>query len=153
GGRRCILSSWLSEPEGSDVSERGRALSDCVGRWRPFPWGRKIVSLFARAVPRILIWIHSSVGWWFERKGNAAMSHFDSNSTDRTNRREAATLSPEQYFERTLERCVVAAVVDAAGPTRRQLLAGLGGAAVATLIGDVLPLERLKAFAADPVGK
>src|SRR5262250_2968684 len=81
------------------------------------------------------------------------MSHVDSNSTDSTNRREAATLSPEQYFERTLERSVVAAVVDAAGPTRRQLLAGLGGAALATLIGNVLPLERLKAFAADPVGK
>jgi len=81
------------------------------------------------------------------------MSHVDSNSTDSTNRREAATLSPEQYFERTLERSVVAAVVDAAGPTRRQLLAGLGGAALAALIGDVLPLERLKAFAADPVGK
>ena len=52
-----------------------------------------------------------------------------------------------------MEQSVVAAVLEAAGPTRRQLLAGLGGAALATLIGEVFPLATLKAFAADPVGK
>jgi nitrate/nitrite transport system substrate-binding protein len=81
------------------------------------------------------------------------MSHIPSNNPDSKNRPEASRLSSDQYFDRTVERSVVAAVLHAGGPTRRQFLAGLGGAALATLIGDVLPLERLKAFAADPVGK
>ena len=59
----------------------------------------------------------------------------------------------EQYFDRTVEQAVVAAVLRAAGPSRRQFLAGLGGAALTALIAEVFPLGRLKAFAADPVGK
>jgi nitrate/nitrite transport system substrate-binding protein len=81
------------------------------------------------------------------------MSIVRSNSEDSANRNTSATPSSEQCFDRTVERAVVAAVLQAAGPTRRQLLAGLGGAALAALIGEVLPLDRLKAFAADPVGK
>jgi len=65
----------------------------------------------------------------------------------------APALSPDEYFERTLERSVAAAVLNAAGPTRRQLLAGLGAAALTALITELFPLEQLKAFAADPVGK
>lgn len=59
----------------------------------------------------------------------------------------------EQQLERTIERSVVAAVLQAAGPTRRQLLAGLGASALMALISDVFPLAQLKALAADPVGK
>jgi nitrate/nitrite transport system substrate-binding protein len=81
------------------------------------------------------------------------MSKIRSKSKDSTNRHESVTQSSEQYFDRTLEQSVVAAVLQAAGPTRRQLLAGLGGAALATLIGEILPYDRLKVFAADPVGK
>ncbi|HMU55579.1 MAG TPA: CmpA/NrtA family ABC transporter substrate-binding protein [Nitrospira sp.] len=65
----------------------------------------------------------------------------------------ASELSPDEYFDRTLERSVAAAVLNAAGPTRRQLLAGLGAAALTALIAELFPLARLKAFAADPVGK
>ncbi|MBM4132911.1 MAG: ABC transporter substrate-binding protein [Nitrospira sp.] len=66
---------------------------------------------------------------------------------------EHRALSSEAYFEQTVEQSVVAAVLQAAGPSRRQFLAGLGGAALAALIDEVLPLDRLKAFAADPAGK
>ncbi len=59
----------------------------------------------------------------------------------------------QEYFERTVEESVVASVLQAAGPTRRQLLAGLGAAALTALIGEVFPLGKLLAFAADPVGK
>ncbi|MEW6542023.1 MAG: CmpA/NrtA family ABC transporter substrate-binding protein [Nitrospirota bacterium] len=62
-------------------------------------------------------------------------------------------LTSEQYFEKTVERSVVEAVLRAAGPSRRQFLAGLGGAALTALIAEVLPLGKLTAFAADPVGK
>ena len=61
--------------------------------------------------------------------------------------------SSEQYLEQTLDRAVTAAVLEAAGPTRRQLLAGLGAAAVSALISEIVPLAKLKAFAADPIGK
>jgi nitrate/nitrite transport system substrate-binding protein len=61
--------------------------------------------------------------------------------------------SPEQYLDQTLDRAVTAAVLEAAGPTRRQLLAGLGAAAMSALISEIVPLAKLKAFAADPVGK
>ncbi len=81
------------------------------------------------------------------------MSIVRSNGGDTVNRHESATPSSEQYFDWTMEQSVVAAVLEAAGPTRRQLLTGLGGAALATLIGEVFPLATLKAFAADPVGK
>lgn len=61
--------------------------------------------------------------------------------------------SSERYFERTLDQAVTAAVLQAAGPTRRQLLVGLGAATLTALIADLFPVARLKAFAADPVGK
>jgi nitrate/nitrite transport system substrate-binding protein len=81
------------------------------------------------------------------------MSKSHNENTGITNRQESAQLPSEKYFDRTLEQSVVEAVLRAAGPTRRQLLAGLGGAALMALIGDVLPFDKLKAFAADPVGK
>jgi nitrate/nitrite transport system substrate-binding protein len=59
----------------------------------------------------------------------------------------------ERYLERTLDQAVTAAVLEAAGPTRRQLLVGLGAATLSALIAEIFPLARLKAFAADPVGK
>jgi nitrate/nitrite transport system substrate-binding protein len=59
----------------------------------------------------------------------------------------------ERHLERTLDQAVTAAVLEAAGPTRRQLLAGLGAATLSALIAETFPLARLKAFAADPVGK
>jgi nitrate/nitrite transport system substrate-binding protein len=59
----------------------------------------------------------------------------------------------ERHLERTLDQAVTAAVLEAAGPTRRQLLAGLGAATLSALIAETFPLGRLKAFAADPVGK
>ena len=61
--------------------------------------------------------------------------------------------SSEEYFERTVEQTVVSAVLRAAGPTRRQLLVGLGASALTGLIAELFPLGRLTAFAADPVGK
>jgi nitrate/nitrite transport system substrate-binding protein len=59
----------------------------------------------------------------------------------------------DEHFEETVKRSVVAAVLKAAGPTRRQVLAGMGGAALMALIAEVFPLAKLTAFAADPVGK
>ena len=62
-------------------------------------------------------------------------------------------LTSDEHFEKTVKRSVVAAVLKAAGPTRRQLLAGMGGAALMALIAEVFPLAKLTAFAADPAGK
>src|SRR5688500_16099220 len=62
-------------------------------------------------------------------------------------------LTSDEHFEQTVERSVVEAVLTAAGPTRRQVWAGMGGAALAALIAEVSPLAKLTAFAADPVGK
>lgn len=62
-------------------------------------------------------------------------------------------LTSEEFFQQTVERSVLKAVLGAAGPTRRQLLAGMGGVALAALIAEVFPLAKLQAFAADPVGK
>ncbi len=62
-------------------------------------------------------------------------------------------VSSEQYFQEAVNQTVVSAVLRAAGPTRRQFLAGLGGTALAAAIGDVFPLGKLVAFAADPAGK
>lgn len=62
-------------------------------------------------------------------------------------------LTSDEHFEQTVERSVVGAVLKAAGPTRRQVLAGMGGAALAALITEVFPLAKFTAFAADPVGK
>ena len=59
----------------------------------------------------------------------------------------------DEHFEETVKRSVVAAVLKAAGPTRRQVLAGMGGAALMALIAEVFPLAKLTAFAADPAGK
>ncbi|MBI3604260.1 MAG: ABC transporter substrate-binding protein [Nitrospirae bacterium] len=59
----------------------------------------------------------------------------------------------EEYFDRTVEQAVVAAVLRAADPSRRKFLVGLGAAALAGLITEAFPLGKLKAFAADPVGK
>ncbi len=61
--------------------------------------------------------------------------------------------SSEQNVQKILERTVLSAVVQAAGPTRRQLLAGLGAATLTTLISQIFPLEKMMALAADPVGK
>ncbi|HKY71185.1 MAG TPA: CmpA/NrtA family ABC transporter substrate-binding protein [Nitrospira sp.] len=61
--------------------------------------------------------------------------------------------SSESHLEQTLDQAVTAAVLEAAGPTRRQLLRGLGAATLGALIAEMFPLARLKAFAADPVGK
>jgi len=63
------------------------------------------------------------------------------------------TPSSEEYFDKTVERSVVAAILRAAEPSRRQFLAGMGAAALTALVAEVFPLGRLKAFAADPVGK
>lgn len=62
-------------------------------------------------------------------------------------------LSSEQYCNRAVEQTVIAAVLRAAPPSRRQFLTGLGTAALMAVIGEVLPWDRMKAFAADPVGK
>jgi nitrate/nitrite transport system substrate-binding protein len=56
-------------------------------------------------------------------------------------------------FETTMERAVAGAVVQAAEPSRRQVLAGLGAAALTALIAEVFPLRALTAFAADPPGR
>lgn len=61
--------------------------------------------------------------------------------------------SCEDALGQAVERTVVNAVLRAAGPTRRQVLAGLGAAALTALIAEVFPLARVKAFAADPLGK
>ena len=58
----------------------------------------------------------------------------------------------DEHFEETVKRSVIAAVLKAAGPTRRQILAGMGGAALMALIAEVFPLAKLTAFAADPAG-
>jgi nitrate/nitrite transport system substrate-binding protein len=61
--------------------------------------------------------------------------------------------SSEDYFERTVRQAVTSAVLRAAGPTRRQFLAGLGAATLSALIAETFPLRTLTAFAADPVWK
>jgi nitrate/nitrite transport system substrate-binding protein len=80
-----------------------------------------------------------------------AMSNHETG--ERSNGKVGAVLSSEEYFNRTVEQSVVEAVLRAAGPTRRQFLTGLGGAALTALIAETLPLGKLTAFAADPVGK
>jgi nitrate/nitrite transport system substrate-binding protein len=62
-------------------------------------------------------------------------------------------LGADEHFEQTLERTVVAAVLREAGTTRRQLLTGMGAAALTALVSEIFPLGRLTAFAADPAGK
>ena len=62
-------------------------------------------------------------------------------------------INSDEYFSNTLENTVAKAVLEAAGPSRRQFLAGLGSAALLGFIGEFFPLSKLQAFAADPVGK
>jgi nitrate/nitrite transport system substrate-binding protein len=62
-------------------------------------------------------------------------------------------ISEEDNFSETLENVVTKAVLQEVGPSRRQLLTGLGGAALLGLISEFFPLSQLKALAADPVGK
>ncbi|MGH7258384.1 MAG: ABC transporter substrate-binding protein, partial [Nitrospiraceae bacterium] len=63
-----------------------------------------------------------------------------------------APLSNEQYLQKTVEKSVVAAVLDAAEPSRRQFLAGLGAATLTALITELFPMAPFRAFAADPAG-
>jgi nitrate/nitrite transport system substrate-binding protein len=81
------------------------------------------------------------------------MTRSNERNTVTTDVSPAGELSSERYLERAIEQTVVSAVLTAAGPTRRQLLAGLGSAALVALINDVLPWSALTALAADPVGK
>ncbi len=61
-------------------------------------------------------------------------------------------LSPEQYFGEAVKQTVASAVLQAAGPSRRQFLAGLGGTALTAIIGELFPVDKLVAFAAEPAG-
>jgi nitrate/nitrite transport system substrate-binding protein len=61
--------------------------------------------------------------------------------------------SSEQRLAQAIEKTVVSSVMQAASPSRRQLMIGLGAAALTTLIDQVLPLGKIAAWAADPVGK
>lgn len=81
------------------------------------------------------------------------MTRSDERKTEAVGVTVAEEVSSERYLERAIEKTVVSAVLTAAGPTRRQLLAGLGSAALTALINDVLPWNTLTALAADPVGK
>ncbi|MGH7260298.1 MAG: CmpA/NrtA family ABC transporter substrate-binding protein [Nitrospiraceae bacterium] len=81
------------------------------------------------------------------------MTRTDSRTSEQVDTFAAGEPSSEQYFEKAVEQTVIAAVLQAAGPTRRQLLTGLGGAALAAVLGEVFPLSKLVAFAADPAGK
>ena len=65
---------------------------------------------------------------------------------------ESRTLSADDRLSKTLEKAVVNAVLRETGPSRRQLLAGLGSAALVGLISEFLPLSRIQALAADPSG-
>ena len=61
--------------------------------------------------------------------------------------------SHDEHFERTVERTVSAAVLQAADPSRRRFLAAMGTAALTALIAEFFPLRELAAIAADPIGK
>ncbi len=61
--------------------------------------------------------------------------------------------SSDEHFERTVERTVSAAVLQAADPSRRQFLGAMGTAALTALIAEFFPLRELVAIAADPLGK
>lgn len=63
------------------------------------------------------------------------------------------SLSSDEHFLRTVKGTVTAAVLQAATPSRRQLLAGLGGVALTALIEEVFPLRALTTFAAELPGK
>lgn len=61
--------------------------------------------------------------------------------------------SSEQHLTQAIEKTLVSSVLQAAGPSRRQLMLGLGATALTTLVNQILPLEKIAAWAADPVGK
>ncbi len=69
---------------------------------------------------------------------------------DDSNREE--TFASEEYLSKTLEVAVTKAVLQASGPTRRQLLAGVGSAALVGLISEFLPLSQLQALGRGPRG-
>jgi len=64
-----------------------------------------------------------------------------------------AGTSAEEFYKRSVERTVTEAVLNAAGPSRRQFLALLGTASLTALIAEVFPLDRLVAFAGESEGK
>ena len=72
-----------------------------------------------------------------------------------TGENSSSTNSPfsDKPFSQALETTVTRAVLEAAGPSRRQFLTGLGGAALLGLIGEFFPIPKLQALAADPIGK
>ena len=51
--------------------------------------------------------------------------------------------SSDEHFERTVERSVSAAVMQAADPSRRQFLAAIGTAALTALVAEVFPLKEI----------
>lgn len=61
--------------------------------------------------------------------------------------------SDPHHFNTAMERAVAGAVLHAADPTRRRLLAQLGAVALTAFIADVFPLARLVAFAEESGGK
>ena len=65
----------------------------------------------------------------------------------------ANSSSSEQRLAQAIEKTVVSSVMQAASPSRRQLMIGLGATALTTLINQVLPLDKIAAWAAEPVGK
>ena len=84
---------------------------------------------------------------------DATIQDIHDSSTNRSAIVKGPAQSSDEYFLQTVDRSVMAAVLRAAGPTRRQFLVGMGASALTALIAEVFPLGRLKAFAADPVGK
>jgi nitrate/nitrite transport system substrate-binding protein len=58
-----------------------------------------------------------------------------------------------EQLEKAVTESVVHAVIEEAGPSRRQFLTALGATALAALIAEVFPLKAATALAADPVGK
>lgn len=62
-------------------------------------------------------------------------------------------VSSEKRLKQAIEQTVVSSVVQAAGLSRRRLLIGLGATTLTTLISQLLPLDKIVALAADPVGK
>lgn len=82
------------------------------------------------------------------------MSNKPENSQKSSSHGGAANhLSSEEHLKQSIEKTVVSAVVQAAGLSRRRLLIGLGATTLTTLISQLLPLDKIVALAADPVGK
>jgi nitrate/nitrite transport system substrate-binding protein len=62
-------------------------------------------------------------------------------------------LSSDENLKKTMKNIVVSSIIQSASPSRRQLLLGLGAMTLTTLIDQILPLDKVVALAADPVGK